>query len=372
MKLICLQENLKNGLNIIQNIIGKNLILPILNNILLETKNGRLKISSTNLEIGIDTWITCKVEKEGKITIPAKPFSFFINNLPNDKIELELKKDLLLLKCNNYKASFKSLTADEFPIIPKVENDFFCSIPSNIFRKSLMQVVNIASLSESRPEISGILFKFEKNNLKLVATDSFRLVEKNIYNLNYNNETNESIIVPQKTIQELIKISSFKDEEIKFKMDKNQIIFDFSHTQLVSRLIDGQYPNYEKIIPNDFNLQVVLDREEFLNIIKTSSIFSGKNNSVKIIIYPKKSIIEFLSEDPNLGNNICEINVEITSKEEKTEKIEIDFNYKYLIDGLSNLEDKKVIFGINNENSPMIIKGIENNSYLYLIMPIKL
>lgn len=369
MKIICLQENLKNGLNIVQNIIGKNLILPILNNILLETQHGRLKISSTNLEIGINCWISSKVEKEGKITIPAKQFNIFINNLPNKKIELETKENSILIKCENYKTIFKGLSADEFPIIPKIENEIFSSISSDIFKKNLLQVVNIAALSESRPEISGILFKFSKKNLKLVATDSFRLVEKNIYNLNCQEE--KTIIVPQKTVQELIRILSEKDGEMKLILNQNQILFDFDDIQLISRLIDGQYPNYEQFMPKDVKIQIILDREEFLNIIRTASIFSGRTGIIKVTINPQKSLLEIFSQDPNLGENKSQISAEISMAENKKDKIDIDFNYKYLFDGLSNLESKKIIFGINDPSSPAIIKETDDTSYLYLVMPIK-
>lgn len=370
MKILCRQENLKNGLNIVQNIIGKNLILPILNNILLETQHGRLKISSTNLEIGINCWVAGKVEKEGKITIPAKPFTFFVNNLPNENIELEIKDDSLTVKCKNYKTIFKGLSADEFPIIPKIENKSFCSIASNILKNGLTQVVNITALTESRPEISGILFKFNKKNLKLVATDSFRLVEKNLYNLDSQEE--KMIIIPQKTIQELIRILSEKEGDIKLVLNQNQILFDFDNIQLISRLIEGQYPNYEQFLPKDLKIQVILNREEFLNIIRTASIFSGKTGIVKLTINPQKSLLEIFAQDPNLGENKSQIPAEISMTVKEKGKIEIDFNYKYLADGLSNLESKKIVFGVNDSSSPAIIKGVENNSYLYLVMPIKL
>lgn len=369
MKIICFQENLKNGLNAVQNIVGKNLLLPILSNILLETKNGRLKISATNLEVGINCWVAGKIEEEGKITIPAKPLANFVNTLPNKKIDLTVdnKNNSLLIKCDNYKTIFKGLSADEFPIIPELKDEPFCLINSDTLKRSLVQVVNIASFSESRPEISGIYFKFENKNLKLVATDSFRLIEKNIYKTNNQNE--ENIIIPQRTIQELIKIINQKNGDLKIILNKNQILFDGDDVQLISRLIDGQYPNYEQIIPSDLKMQVVLNKDEFLNLIKTASVFSGKKAAIKVLIDPQKSLLEIFAEDSELGESKSQMPVEISDGGE--EKIEMNLNYKYLMEGLINLDDKKIILGVNDSFSPVVIKGTSDNNYLYLVMPIK-
>lgn len=372
MKVTCLQENLKSNLNITQNIVGKNLTLPILNNILLETDGGRLKISSTNLEIGINTWTAGKIEKEGALTCPAKLLTSFINNLPNKKIELEAKNNILSVRCDGYRAAIKGLSAEDFPLIPKIKNK-----PILIFKKgenfknSLGQVVGSAAISESRPEISGILFKIEKNSTKLVATDSFRLAEKTI--LQPNNSTEAiSLIIPQRTVQELIRIITEKpNEEIKVILGDKQILFETDEVQLISRIIDGQYPDYQQIIPKSFETRVTLSKEELINNIRIASIFSSKINDVKLII--KNDKIEISSQDPDLGQNSSQITASVQGK-----PMEINFNFRYLMDGLVNISTKQVFLGLSPESmssatksNPAVVKPVGEDDYLYVAMPIK-
>jgi len=377
MQIICLQENLKYALNIVERIIGRNLTLPILNNLLLSIENNKLKISSTNLEIGINCWVSGKIQKKGSITVPARLISEFVNNLPNKKIELKVKDKNLEIKCEKFKAIFKGLPADDFPIIPKIEDKPLIKIQGNILKNAFSQVVEMASLSESRPEISGIFMKFDKDFIKLAATDSFRLAEKNIQiNSNsLNKETKgQSIIIPQRTIQELIRILSEKDnpddkqdQEAEIILSGSQILFNLGQVEVISRLIDGQYPDYQQIIPNKVETQVVVNRQEIINNIKIASLFSGKINDIKISINPDKSLIEILSKDVDIGENKSQIKTKIEGKE----KVEIIFNYRYLLDGLNNILSDKVVLGLNNSASPVTIKPVGDISYTYLVMPIK-
>jgi DNA polymerase-3 subunit beta len=364
MKIICLQENLKTNLNIAQNIIGKNLTLPILNNLLLETDNGRLKVSSTNLEIGINTWTSGKIEKEGAITCPAKILASFVNNLPNKKIELEVKNNILTIRCENYKATLKGLPADDFPIIPKIKDPVLVELKTKEFKEGLSQVVGSAALSELRPEITGVLFKFEKKDLKLAATDSFRLAEKIIFEINKKGDFANSLIVPQRTIQELIRILGDTERDIKICLGNNQILFDVGEAQLISRLIDGQYPDYQQIIPKNFTTQAILKQEETINTIRIAGLFSSKINDVRLILQGGK--FEVFSQDPDLGENKSQVNAEIKGK-----NIEVSFNYRYLLEGLSNIHTKQVFLGLSSESSPAVIKPIGDNTFTYLVMPIK-
>lgn len=373
MKLICLQEKLKSSLNVAQNIVGRNLTLPILNNLLLKTENGRLKISSTNLEIGINCWTAGKIERKGEITVLAKTLSNFVNNLPNKKIEIELKKDVLSLKCENYQANFKGLDAKDFPIIPEIKGPSLLKISGQAFKNALSQVVGMTAFSESRPEISGVLFDFDKNNLKLVATDSFRLAEKTI-SVASKQQNKKEIIVPQRTVQELVRILSEKPEqEVKLIVGENQILFDLEDVQIISRLIEGQYPDYQQIIPKEVLVQVILNKEEFLNTIRLASIFSSRINDVKFIINLQKPSLEVLALDPDIGSNKSKIPAEIKLEKGKkpAQKMEINFNYQYILEGLANIASKKVILGLNQETSPALLKPTGQAGYLYIVMPIK-
>ena len=364
MKIICLQENLKNSLNITQNIIGRNLILPILNNVLLTTKDGRLQVSSTNLEIGINTWVSGRVEKIGAITCPAKALTCFINSLPNKKIELEVKVNILTVKCENYKASFNCLSAEDFPIIPKITDDSLIEIKNSILKDALLKVVGAASSSESRPEITGVLFSFGKKELKLAATDSFRLAEKSIFEIHKKSDIIKSLIIPQKTVQEAARILGEKTGETKICLGASQILFDSGDVQVISRLIDGQYPDYQQIIPKEFSSQAIIERSELLNVIRAAAVFSNKTNTIKFSLSDGE--IEVLSQDADLGENKSKL-----AAETKGKKVVIDFNYRYLLDGLGNINTKQIFLGLISDASPAVMKPVGDESYIYLVMPIR-
>jgi DNA polymerase-3 subunit beta len=372
MKFIALQENLKNGLKIVERVIGKNLTLPILNNILLETDKNFLKLSSTDLEIGIRYWILSKIEEEGGITIPAKFFCNLINSFPNEKISFNTKDLLLEIEHKNYKATIKGFSKDEFPIIPEIKNEEQLEIDSNLFYSGLNQLVSIPALSQIRPEISGIYIFFGKHFIKLAATDSFRLAEK-IINYETPLEKEYSLIIPQKTGFELLQILSEKKQKLKIYFSPDQIMFELSmsevkhpQVQLISRLIEGEYPNYQEIIPQKYETQIILPQEKFLNQIKIASLFSGKINDVKMKVDPKTETLEIFSQNPELGEQKSLISGKI-----KGEKQEISFNYKFLIDGLLNIKSSEVIFELNGEDGPGVLKPVGDTSYIYIVMPIK-
>ena len=373
MQIICLQEKLKQALNITERIIGRNLTLPILNNLLLSTEDNKLKISSTNLEIGINCWLIGKNQKKGSITVPAKLISDLVNNLPNKKIELKVKNQQLELRCEKFKAVLKGLAAEDFPIIPKIKDKPIIKIKGHILKNSFSQVVEMVSFSESRPEISGVYMNFDKNTIKLAATDSFRLAEKNIEVKNNQQLKGQSIIIPQRTIQELIRILGEKElstnkqgQEVEVVLSGNQVLFNLEEAQVISRLIEGQYPDYQQIIPDSFQTEVTLSREELINNIKIASLFSGKINNIKLAINSKRSLVEITAKDVDIGENKSQIETKIKGKD-----IEIIFNYRYLLDGLNNIFSDKIILGLNTNANPIVIRPVGDDSYTYLVMPIK-
>ena len=369
MKITCLQKNLKRGINIIQNIVGKNLTLPILNNILLVVEKNKLKFTSTDLEVGITHWIPGKVVKEGEITIPAKLLTNLANSLPSEKIEISLKDDFLNINGDNFKSTIKGMPAKEFPIIPKIKGDLLVKIEALNLKQALSQVVGFTSFSDIRPEISGVLINFKGKELKFVSTDSFRLGEKTISQKDNKSDLKKSIILPLKTTQELIRILSEldQDELVEVLIEKNQILFKTPNTHLMSRLIEGEYPNYEQLIAKQFETNIVISKEEFLNVVKISSFFSGKINDIKIKVVPKKSSIQISAQNIEVGENVADLKCEAGGKE-----VEIIFNYKYLLDGLNSIASSKVMMGFNGESGPAILKPANDSSYTYIIMPIKL
>lgn len=372
MKVTILQNKLKEGLKIVERISQKSLTLPILSNVFIEAKENFLNLKTTDLETGISWWALAKIEREGKITLPVNIFSSFVSLLPNKPVILNLTKKILEIECGNHKSQIKGQDPEEFPIIPTVKEGKSFSLPSNLFSQALSKVFDIATPSLARPAISGIFFCFEKESLKVVATDSFRLGEKKLF-LKDSLEGN-SFILPQKAVRELINIFGEREGEVKAVFSPNQILLqslmsETPHPQIhfTSKLIEGEYPDYEEIIPKGFKTQIILKKEEFLNQIKIASLFAGKINEVRFKIDPKEKVMEVLSQNPELGAHRSSI-----SGEMKGERVEVSFNYKFLSEGVSKIEGPKVVFELNGDSGPSVLKPLEKDlTFLYIVMPIK-
>ena len=374
MELIIIKDKLKEGLNIIERISSKSLTLPILNNVLISTNKNFLNLAATDLEIGINWWILSKTIKEGKITIPSRLLSSFINLLPNKNIEFLVRSDVLFINCENYKTKIKGLSADDFPIIPKINESDFIFIDSYLLCQSLNSVADIAVPSTTRPEISGIYFLFQKNQITITSTDSFRLGEKKLLLKNTTSlKKDYSLIIPQKTTKEVINIFGEKTGDIKIYFSPNQIMFEYPmpetthpQIQLISRLIEGEYPNYQEIIPKKFTTQLIIDKAEFLNQIKTASLFSGKVNEVKIKADPKNKEFSIFSQSAEIG----EYNSIIPAKI-KGEPVEIAFNHRFLLDGILTIKSSEIILELNTNSGPGVLKPVGDDSFLYVVMPIR-
>lgn len=372
MKVEILKENLKNGLAIVEKIVGKNLSLPILDNVLIDAEDNFLSLSSTDLETAIKLWILTKIVKKGKVVLPAKFLSSFVSSLPNEKITLEEKRQGLDIECKNFKTQIQGFNPEDFPLIPEFKDAEFLEVDNKKLCQGLSQVADVTSPSQSRPEISGIYFVFSKNIIKMVATDSFRLAEKNI-SLESAVKKDLSFILPQKPAREIINILDGKEGNVKIYFLPNQVMFEFPmkeaprpQVQIVSRLIEGEYPNYEEIIPKKFKTRIILKRDEFLNQIKTASLFAGKINEIKIKTNLKSQEIEISAQDPDIGQSQSSIQGKIEGEE-----IETSFNHKFLTDGLLNLKSSEVIFELSKEDGPCTLKPVGDASYLYVVMPIK-
>lgn len=372
MKLICLQENLKRGLNIVEKIIGKNSTLPILNNILLQTQQNYLKLSSTNLEMGINCWIPVKVEKEGSIAVPIKILSGFISNLPSEKVFLETKNLILSIKLLNYKAIINSESPKDFPIIPKITGLTIFNLTNEVFKKSLNQIIISASMVENRPEINGVFINITKKKIIIAATDSFRLSEKTIY-LNQDLDQDLSFILPFRSAQELLRILSERTGDLGAILGKNQILFsiDGGNTgepkiELISRLIDGNFPDYKQLIPKNFKTKVIMRRVDLLNAVKIGSVFSGRINDIKFNIFSSGEEIQISAKNFESGENISKVKADVSGDD-----LEITFNYRYIIDGLNSMVSDNIFLGFNGSSQPALIKPIDDKDYSYIVMPIR-
>jgi DNA polymerase-3 subunit beta len=379
MNFTILTKELKKGIGFTEKITGRNLTLPILDNVLIEALPNFLKISSTDLELGIQWWGLCKTEKEGSIAVPAKLLNQVAGTLTEEKINIKEKSNTLVIEGKNYKTQIKGVSSEDFPIIPSFSKDLFIEISASKLKEGLMGVVNIASISQIRPEISGVYFSFEKELVKIVATDSFRLAEKVLnfgtkggYKNTFKNPV--SFILPQKAAKELINVLNETEKDIKIYTSESQVLFetflagvDHPEINLISRQIEGEYPSYGEIIPKEAKTKVILNKDEFAKQIKTAGIFGGRTNEVVLKINPKEKEIEIYSQDSEMG----ESNLSIPAKIEGAE-VKISFNWKFILEGLDNMKSSEVSFEMQGNDGPSVIKPIGDASYLYVVMPIKI
>lgn len=374
MLVTCLKENLKESLDNALRIVKYNSTLPILNNFLLSAEKGRLKISATDLEIGFTAWVSSKVSKEGRITVGAQLLNQFINNLPNQNIELEVKDSKLHLNCGNIKASFNGLDAEDFPIIPKLKNALALTIDAKVLKDALASVVNSAALSDARPEISSVYVRMEPDQIKFVATDSFRLAHKTIF---LNSEEmkgkskidfskSENVIIPLRTAAEVLRLLGEKNGNVSITIDQNQVLFDFDGIHLVSRLIEGNYPDYEAIIPKGAETKCFFAKDGLEEAVKLAGCFSTKLNDITIKTNVAKSNLEVLASHSDYGSHHAKIESEIKGKDAVTV-----FNWRYVLDGLKNISGENAVFEINGDQKPAVLKPADKSDFFYILMPIK-
>lgn len=375
MKGTFLQKNLIKGLEKVSHLAGVSKpSLPILGNILLKMEKGLLYLTSTNLEIAIETSIRGKVENEGSFTIPASLFFSHISFLPNEPLTIEVIKDELFLRHKNGETKIKGLSSEEFPIVPETEKKEKYLISSLDLKKSIQQTISSCSPSETRPEISGLLFSFssELKTLTLVGTDSYRLAEKTIALKELDASLKlEKVIIPVKTLQEFLRIFDTSSEEgeneVKIFLSENQILFYFQETKLISRVVQAEFPNYKEIIPKNFKTKTILERESLIRVIKGIAPFSKTGvNDVSFEFFPDKSKIILSSLNSQVGESKIEVKGDVSG-----EKNNLSFNYRFLLDGLTSLSTPELSFEIIDDASPSVIKPFPEENFLYLIMPIK-
>ncbi len=367
MKFIIIRDNLKEAVGVVEKIENENINLPVLKNFLLSAENNRLKITATNLEVAVSCVVGSKVIEEGKYTAPIKLFSNIINNIHNDRLNIEHKGTKIEIKTDNYEAALQGISADEFPPTPKIKNkDFFLEIQAATLKDAIGQVLVSSQANDLRPELNSILFNFSVDALRFAATDSFRLSEKILTPEQFSATHAEGfkVLVPLKTAEYVLRI--FKDEEtVKIFHDENQILFTTERADILSRLIDGNFPDYTALVPKKFNAEIVVKKEDFINSLKLVSVLSNKNNEIKFKIQPDKKVIEVMSASDTLGENTYMLSGKI-----KGESQEIVFNWRYVADALKAIKTEEVFLGINKEGDPSEIKSAGDGSYFYILKPI--
>ncbi len=361
MKVTVNQKNLKKVLWLVEKIVSKNPALPILNNILIKTDSGRLKVSSTNLEIGINCMIGAKIDEVGEIAVPARVVSDFINNVSDEKITLNTKNNTLSINSDKYKTQILGFDSKDFPIIPKLKDKPAAVISSKVLKSMLFSVADSMAVSETRPELSGVYIELGPKNMIFAATDSFRLSET-IFNT--KNSDQHSVIVPRSTVMELIRITSEIDGDMEIKIGDGQISFYNNDLELVSRLIDGNYPDYKKVIPNKFLSRALIQKNEFEKDIRLAGLFSSNISDIKIACSKESLIIKSKNSDKGEIETIIPAVL-------KNDPFEISVNYHYLLDGLKIIDSEKVLLEFTGNGNPVIVKPNDNKELTYLIMPLR-
>jgi DNA polymerase-3 subunit beta len=375
MKIKILQEKLNEGLVNVERTTGKDTTLPILSNVLFRADKNFLNLFATNLETSVAWKILSKNEKEGSVVLPAQAFSGFIASLPNKPIDILLDGQLLTVVCEGVRSVFKGIITDEFPVLPINTDGESLIIRARELCGALSQVVGFTSPSTIKPEIAGVYFSLTKNLIKIVATDSFRLGEKTI--LLNTKETilkPRALILPQRAVREIVALFGSADGDVKIYFIPNQITIELLEEgveqpkiQFVARLIEGEYPDYQAIIPSKFLARAEFSKKEFTNHIKSAGLFSGKTNEIGVRVEQKNTTLRVYSQSPELG----EYEGDLKAIKIEGEDTLVAFNCKFLLDGLNAISGDRCVLELSGNDGPGVLKPQNTADFLYIVMPIK-
>lgn len=369
MKFSCLQENLSKGLQIVTRAVPVKSSLPILANVLISTEKGRVKLSATNLETAITTYIGASVKEEGAITVPAKLLKEFVTNLPPSTIEVHLDNDILYIASQKTKSKFNGNSAADYPELPTFPEDSkVVSIDPRLFDEAVSVVAFASGSDTSRPIFTGVYLNLSGDKLVLTSTDGFRLSEK-IIDVK-NNTKDFSVIIPAKTLAEVSKIFSVSVEPIKFTLnsEENLALFEAEDTFVATRTIDGNYLDYKRIIPTSHLLKAVFSAADFLEAVRLTNIFAKEgNNTLKIRFDPEQSLIKVASLSEETGENESQFAAELEG-----ELLDIAFNSKYLLEFLGNVKTERISFKTNGNVAACVLEPEDHANFIHIIMPLQI
>lgn len=365
MKIICNTKILKDAVSSAERNTSKNQTLQILASLLLEASSqNKLKIKATNLETAIEITIPAKVEKEGLLVLPAKNINMFVSNIHDENLTIQNQNNNVFIKTKTTETVLKGLNSEDFPLFPKTGDLVFVNFQGLDLKDALSSVVSSSSLSDIKPELASVCLRFFKNSVKFAATDSFRLSEKTIISKENYSDKMSSVLIPQKSIIEILRI--LPEEKVQIGFNRNFLSMDTGYTKLTSRLIEGVFPDYEQVIPKNFKTNVLVKSEDFLQSIKTASSLSGKLNDITLKFNPLKKSISFYTSNSDIGEHNSELEAE-----HQGEEVKVKYNWKYIFDGVSQIKSEYLELGLNGDSLPMVIKGKGDNSFLYLAMPMR-
>lgn len=362
MKLQITQENLNKALSSVARVANNRSTLPILANILIKTNKNRLSVSATNLDIAITHHIGAKVTQDGSITVPARLMQDFVGSLPNGVIELDLQETKLHVTTDQYKSVVNGVIADDFPVMPAITKGAKWTSDSETLKKSLQQIVFAASNDETRPVLTGVFFHTIEGMLYAAATDSYRLAERK---LTTNNQA-VKLLIPASALQDLMRVLGDSNETVHITHDNQQVLFKVDDIELVTRLIDGKYPDYRKLIPERFTFEATLKRADLVNVTKVSSLFARESaGSVTIELNESDKQLSIRSVASQLGENTATAPAKIKGSGS------ITLNSRYLLDALNAFSGDEITFGFNGKLEPTLLHDKASPDYKHIIMPLK-
>ena len=373
MNVSVMQENLARGLSVVSRAVSSRATLPVLANVLLRTQDAGLKLTATNLEIGINCWVPGKVAEEGEITVPAKLLTDLIASLPNQRVDLVLspKDRTLKVTCGGSRSSIKGIEADEFPVVAAIGDAPATSVDARALREALGEVVFAAATDESRPILTGVLTRLAGSRMTLAAADNYRIAVRHL-ELASPVSAEMTIVVPGRSYGELMRILPDGEApvEITVTPNKSQVLFHTEGIDLVSRLIEGQFPNYEPVIPASHTSRAVVDREAFLAGARRASIFARDSaNIVKVALGgdgEEAPGVSITAHAADIGDNADALEAALEGS-----ATTIAFNARYLIDVLSNLGAEEAALELSGPLAPGVIRGVGKDDYVHVIMPVR-
>ena len=369
MKFTCYKETIIKAINSVVKGVASKTTMPILEGILIQTNDNEIKLTTYDLEIGIEYIMECDVKEQGNTVVNAIMFSEIIRKLPDTEIEITLNdKNLLEIECEGSHYKLATMNPEEFPELPKIEIENSIEIEQNALKNMIRKTIFAVSTEESRPIFTGCLFETENNKLNVVAVDGFRLALRSIFLKTKTNDFNA--VIPGKTLNEVNKILSDSFEPIKIGVAKNQALFEMDNCKIVTRIIDGEFLNYKNVIPSNWETRIRVNKNNFqdcferISLISSSSIEKEKKYPVKVNVDIGKVTISCTNQTGDAKEEL------FVSTEGKN--LEAGFNPKYFLDSLKSIDDEEVYVEFGTSISPCLVKSVENNDYVYMILPIRL
>ena len=369
MKFVCYKDNILKAINSVVNGIASKTTMPILEGILIQTNDNQLKLTSYDLEIGIEYTIDCNIIENGSTVVNATMFSEIIRKLPNTEINISLNENnLLIIECQGSLYKLATMNPDEFPELPKIEVENSVELEQGTLKSMIRKTIFAVSNDENRPIFSGCLFEIKENKLNIVAIDGFRLALRTI---NLPMQVNDfKAVIPAKTLNEVIKILDDSFETVKLGISKNQALFEMENCKLVTRLLDGEFLNYNSVIPNNWQTRIKVNKTDLqdsferISLISSSSIEKEKKYPVKVAVDIGKMVISCTNQS---GDAKEEVYISTEGK-----YLEAGFNPKYFLDCLKAIDEEEIVVEFGSNISPCLVKSSENNNYIYMILPIRL